>query len=81
MAEEGQPDGCFPRVNGGMIQSAPEVYGGKIISVVGKVVGPDTIQTSDGSVVTVITDQLPEGTLIVNPDLVVSYVFLHVVVR
>jgi hypothetical protein len=74
MAEDGpqQPDGCFPRVNGGMIQTSPHLYNGKIVSLVGKVVAPDTIQTSDGTNVHVITDQLNEGTLMVNPDLAVS---------
>mmetsp|Transcript_5388 Transcript_5388/g.8505 ORF Transcript_5388/g.8505 Transcript_5388/m.8505 type:complete len:129 (+) Transcript_5388:93-479(+) len=65
-----QPDGCFPRINGGMIQT--QAYHGMIVSLVGKVIAPDTIQAADGTNVHVMTDQLAEGSLMVNPDLVVE---------
>jgi hypothetical protein len=77
MADEGGPqfaEGCFPRINGGMLQT--RAYNGMIVSLVGKVIAGDTMQTADGTNVHVATDQLAEGTLMVNPDLVVELMAL-----
>ena len=69
MAE--QDDGCYPRVNGGMIQT--NQYNGAIVSVVGKVTSPSTLQTADGINITLQTDDLPDG-LLVNPDLCIEII-------
>ena len=69
MAE--QREGCYPRVNGQLIQS--QQYNGAIISIVGKLVSADTLQASDGTAVTVDTTQI-EGDLINNPDMAVEII-------
>ena len=71
MSEGGQADGCYPRVNGGMIQS--NQYTGSIVSLVGKVTGPETLTTADGTKVTINTEYI-EGGLLVNPDLVIELI-------
>ena len=65
-----QADGCFPRVNGEMIQS--RAYNQMIVSLVGKVIANSQILSADGTIVNVITDQIPDGALIVNPDMVIE---------
>lgn len=69
MAE--QREGCYPRVNGEMVQS--QQYNGAIVSIVGKLVSVDTLQASDGTNVAVDTSQI-EGGLINNPDMVVEVI-------
>ena len=59
----------FPRINGGMIQSGQ--FTGQLVSLVGKLVSHDKIQAADGTVVTLVTDQMNEQP-IVNPDMVVE---------
>lgn len=67
---DGQQDGCFPRVNGGMIQSGAYVQ--YIVSIVGKIVMPDTLVASDGTMVKLSAEYYPDGALPVNPDMVVE---------
>jgi hypothetical protein len=72
MAE--QPDGCYPRVNGGMMQR-DQRFGGKIVSLVGKVIQPNTLQTADGTLVNINLETLHDTTLVmVNPDLCIEIV-------
>jgi hypothetical protein len=66
-----QEDGCYPRVNGGMIQS--NQYNGTIVSVVGKVIGPATLQTADGTNISLQTEFVADG-LLVNPDLCIEII-------
>ncbi|KAG7359108.1 replication factor A [Nitzschia inconspicua] len=65
-----QPDGSFPRINGGMMQKDFR-YVGKLVSLVGRVTEPNKLLTADGTLVNVDTESLQE-TLIVNPDLCVE---------
>jgi hypothetical protein len=60
-----QEDGAYPRINGGMLQS--QQFNGMIVSAVGKVVGPNTLQAADGTNITLDTDNVAEA-LVVNPD-------------
>jgi hypothetical protein len=69
MAE--QREGCYPRVNGEMVQS--QKYNGAIVSILGKLVTVDTLQASDGTSVSVDTSQI-EGGLVNNPDMVVEMI-------
>ena len=66
-----QKDGCYPRVNGAMIQS--QQYNGMIVSIVGKLVGNDTLQAADGTSITLSTDVLQDG-LVQNPDMCVEII-------
>jgi hypothetical protein len=66
-----QKDGCYPRVNGGMIQT--QKYDGVIVSVVGKAVNQNTLQTADGTNITVSSEHLTDG-LSVNPDLCIELI-------
>jgi hypothetical protein len=59
----------FARINGGMIQSGQ--FNGQLVSLVGKLTSHDKIQTADGTIVTLLTDQMNEQP-IVNPDMVVE---------
>lgn len=69
MAE--QKDGCYPRVNGGMIQT--NQYTGMIVSVVGKLIDHNTLQTADGSNITLNTENIIDG-VVVNPDLCIEII-------
>jgi hypothetical protein len=60
-----QEDGAYPRINGGMLQS--QQYNGMIVSAVGKIVGPNTLQAADGTNITLDTENIAEA-LVVNPD-------------
>jgi len=66
---EGQIDGAYPRINGAMLQS--QQYNGMIVSAVGRVVGGNTLQTADGTNITLDTDNIAEP-LVVNPDMCVE---------
>lgn len=66
-----QKDGCYPRVNGGMIQT--NQYNGMIVSVVGKLINHNTLQTADGTNITLSTENIIDG-LVVNPDLCIELI-------
>lgn len=71
--QQEQLDGCFPRINGGMMQRDTQRFVGKLVSLVGKVTAPNTLQTADGTMVNIDVDQMTDTTLmIVNPDLVIE---------
>ncbi|KAL3922221.1 MAG: hypothetical protein SGILL_002319 [Bacillariaceae sp.] len=53
-----QPEGCYPRLNGGMMQSGK--YQHKIISLVGKMASTTKITASDGTLVELDISQLVE---------------------
>ncbi|KAG7355065.1 replication factor A [Nitzschia inconspicua] len=71
LAMDHQPDGSFPRINGGMMQKDLR-YAGKLVSLVGRVTEPNKLLTADGTLVNVDTEPLQDGTLMVNPDLCVE---------
>jgi hypothetical protein len=72
MAE--QPDGCYPRINGGMMQRDQQ-FAGKIVSLVGKVTQPNTLQTADGTLVNVNVATLHDASpMMVNPDFCIEIV-------
>jgi hypothetical protein len=66
-----QKDGCYPRLNGSMIQS--QQYNGMIISLVGKVMDTSTFQAADGTNLTLNTEYVQDG-LVPNPDMCVEIV-------
>jgi hypothetical protein len=66
-----QPEGCYPRLNGAMIQS--QQYNGMIASVVGKLINSTTLQAADGTNLTLGTDYLQDG-LVNNPDMCVEII-------
>mmetsp|Transcript_111229 Transcript_111229/g.321595 ORF Transcript_111229/g.321595 Transcript_111229/m.321595 type:complete len:120 (-) Transcript_111229:104-463(-) len=70
MAEQ-QEDGAYPRVNGALLQT--QQYNGMIVSAVGKVVGPNTLQAADGTSITLDTDNIAES-LVVDPDMCVEII-------
>lgn len=70
MAEGQQQDGCFPRVNGGMIQTGAYIQ--YIVSIVGKIVAADTLVSSDGTMVKLSAEYYADGALPVNPDMCVE---------
>ena len=67
-----QKDGCYPRVNGTMLQSLQ--YDGMIVSLVGKLIGPGHFQASDGTNVSLSMDFL-EGYHF-NPDMAVEIIII-----
>ena len=69
MAEQEQ--GAYPRINGGMLQS--QQFNGMIVSAVGKVVGPNSLQAADGTNITIDTESIAEA-LVVNPDMCVEII-------
>lgn len=71
MAEVAQEDGAYPRINGGMLQS--QQFTGMIISAVGYIVGPNTMQAADGTNITLDTDNIAEA-LVVNPEMCVEII-------
>lgn len=64
-------DGAFPRINGGMMQKDMR-YIEQLVSLVGKVIAPNKLQTADGTVVDIDCGQLSDGGPMVNPDLSVE---------
>ena len=62
----GGQDGVYPRLNGTLIQSGQ--YNGQLVSVVGKLIAPDTLQTADSVNITIDTQSI-EGGIVVNPDM------------
>jgi hypothetical protein len=66
-----QKDGCYPRLNGAMIQS--QQYNGMVASVVGKLINSTTLQAADGTNLTLGTDYLQDG-LVNNPDMCVEII-------
>lgn len=66
-----QKDGSYPRVNGGMIQT--QQYTGMIVSVVGKMIGQDTLETADGTKIALSCEYLQDP-LVVNPDMPVEII-------
>jgi hypothetical protein len=69
MADQGP--GCYPRVNGGMIQT--QRFAGMIVSVMGKLISPNTLQTADGTSIALDTEQIADG-LVVNPDMCIEII-------
>jgi hypothetical protein len=69
--EQPPPEGSFPRINGGMMQKDPR-FTGNLVSLVGKVTQPNTLQTADGTLVHIDTDALADAPPMVNPDLCVE---------
>lgn len=69
MAE--QEDGAYPRINGALLQS--QQFDGMIVSAVGRVVGPNTLQASDGTNITLDTDNIAEA-LVVDPNMCVEII-------
>ena len=72
-----QADGCYPRVNAGMLQSGQ--FGGLLVSIVGKVLmggNADTVQfqTSDGGNITLVTDQMEGGLFQQDPNMVIEII-------
>ena len=65
-----QKDGCYPRVNGTMLQSLQ--FDGMIVSLVGKLIGPGHFQASDGTNVSLDTSQMEE--IAPNPDMVIEII-------
>ncbi len=66
-----QEDGAYPRINGAMLQS--QQYNGMIVSAVGRVLGPHTLQAADGTNITLDTDNVAEA-LVVNPEMCVEII-------
>lgn len=66
-----QEDGCYPRINGAMLQTGK--YNGMIVSAVGKVVGSNTLLAADGTSITMDTEQAAEP-IMVNPDMCVEII-------
>lgn len=66
-----QKDGSYPRVNGGMIQT--QQYTGMIVSVVGKMIGQDTLETADGTKIALSCEYLQDP-LVVSPDMPVEII-------
>ncbi|KAL3918685.1 MAG: hypothetical protein SGILL_004120 [Bacillariaceae sp.] len=68
-----QPNGVYPRLNGGMMQTGQ--YQNLIVSLVGKVTAVNTLTAADGSTVTVDVDQLGDTRLMmVNEDRVIEII-------
>eukprot|EP00980_Cylindrotheca_fusiformis_P014907 scaffold4062_cov137-Cylindrotheca_fusiformis.AAC.13 len=66
-----QKEGCYPRLNGAMIQS--QQYNATIVSVVGKLIDNSTLQAADGTNINLGTDYLQDG-LVHNPDMCVEVI-------
>jgi hypothetical protein len=68
-----QPNGVYPRFNGGMIQTGD--YQDLIASLVGRVMGVNTLTAADGTEVKVDIDQLADNHLMmINPKQVIEII-------
>jgi hypothetical protein len=68
-----QPDGVYPRLNGGMMQTGN--YQNLIVSLVGRVTGVNTLTAADGTEVKVDVDQLADNRLMmINPEQVIEII-------
>jgi len=67
-----QPEeGVYPRINGSMLQT--QQFSGQLVSAVGYVTGPNTLQAADGVSISLDTDSIAEP-LLIQPGVAVEII-------